>query len=258
MKTNYIVTCWSGNRRFMEYNYKKDCTHFLKIQIEQLNKNKNSLSQITLVINHNPNENRNYEQFINNLPQEINGVPLVILRRENTGMMFGAWFHAYKKYNDFDYYFVTEDDYVPVIDNFDTIFSSSINENCGFLCPKTTSVMVNNLENKLGFCPKLSNFKYKSLKVPTYVVGIIPNKCFDIILKKYDNFIFNGIDYQEIDKGLIFYAMNAENYTIDQLCGYKNCVLRHRHSAQKPWEFEMHGTGPLVFVPSLYLEMKKQ
>ncbi len=226
---NYVVTCWSGNRRFMEESYREDRTHFLRIHIEQLKKHKSSLSQITFVINHNPDEDENYKQFVNDIPKEINGTPVEVLRRDNSGMMFGAWFYVCQIYGDqFDHYFVTEDDYAPISDDFAAPFLSAFNkeENCGFMCPKTNR---NNL--------------------PKFVIGVISRDCLTSLKHNC-----NEVGYEEIDQGLIFHIMNEEGRTVSQLDNYSNYCLMHEHSKEKPWYFKLYGKGPALFAPTLYIE----
>lgn len=257
-KINYVVTCWSGTRRFMEPDYDKDRTHFLKIQLQQLQKYENSLSQITFVINHNPDEDEDYKKFIEDLPKEVNGVPLVVLRRENIGMMFGVWLHVCETYEkNFDYYFVTEDDYVPTLDNFDKIFLSQMSEKCGFMCPQIALTSI-----KFWLCKNYwPNFGLpmpkECVKVAIYVVGLISSEALCCLLKKYGKSLYeHGKDnYNLIDCGFIFCAFHNEGYDIDQLYGYKSNILHHKHSNDKPWGFKNYGNGPLIFSSSLKVEI---
>ena len=239
---NYVVTCWSGIRRFMEDAYTKDRTHFLKIQIAQLKKHKShDLSQITFVINHNPDEDENYKQFVNNIPKEINGIPIEVLRRENKGRMFGVWFHVCKTYgNKFDHYFVTEDDYAPVSDDFVEPFLSAFKKEkkCGFMCPK----IIRHTNN---------------VNVPLFVIGVISSECLVSLFEKHNNLLCIEIGYEEIDRGLIFYTMNEENYSINQLRNYSNYCLMHECLEEKHCHFKRYGNGPLLFAPTLYIERQK-
>lgn len=257
-RINYVVTCWSGPRRFMEPAYDKDRTHFLKIQLQQLQKHENSLSQITFVINHNPDEDENYKKFIDDLPKEVNGVPLVVLRRENIGMMFGVWLHVCETYGkDFDYYFVTEDDYVPVLDNFDKIFLSQMSEKCGFMCPQIALTSIKFWSTYHDSWPDYGLPIPKTrIQVAVYVAGLISSEALCYLLKKYGRALYEygQDDYKLIDRGFIFCAFHNEGYNIDQLYGYKSNILYHRHSNDKPWEFRNYGNGPLIFASSLKVD----
>lgn len=70
------------------------------------------------------------------LPDLIGNTPVVSLIRENVGLSYGSWSHAYDLYPDFDYYILMEDDYVFCVDSFDSVMVDLINRfnNCGYLC----------------------------------------------------------------------------------------------------------------------------
>ena len=99
----------------------------------------------------------------------------------------------------------------------------------------------------------MSHLNRSNVNVPLCVIGIIPRKCISDI-SKYVN-LCNENATEETDRGLIFYAMNAEGYTINQLKEYSSYVLLHKHSIEKPWKFETYGKGPLIFAPTLYTEI---
>ena len=134
--TNYIVAVWTGNRRRIDQEYEDDRTFYIKKQIEQLQNLNHNISQVTFVINENPDESLEVKNYIDNIPNKIKDTDIVILRRPNIGMSYGAWAYAYEKYtNRFDYYLVTEDDYIPFIDNFDKILIELLHEKqLGYLC----------------------------------------------------------------------------------------------------------------------------
>ncbi len=125
-KINYVIPTWSGTRRVPNKNYLKD--HILKLSTLEHN-----LSQVTIVKPIFPGHDDEYYN-IRNLDDEI-GCDVVILdRHSNLGESYGQLFYAYETYKDeFDYYIFCEDDYLPHIDNFDSLLLERKNDE-GYLC----------------------------------------------------------------------------------------------------------------------------
>lgn len=124
----YVVACWFGDRRVPNEEYAKDRAHFVNAHIEQMSKlQANKISTIIFVLND--------PKFAINVPKEIAGKEVRVLRRNNVGMSYGAWDHAYQTYkNEFDNYFFIEDDYIPTLDHFDNIFLKKMRNNTGYVC----------------------------------------------------------------------------------------------------------------------------
>jgi hypothetical protein len=78
------------------------------------------ISQITIMVPHNANESIDYTRYIDKLPQDINGVPLVVRRRHNVGLSYGSFSDCYNEFRDkTPFYMFMEDDYEFRIDHFD-------------------------------------------------------------------------------------------------------------------------------------------
>jgi hypothetical protein len=134
---NYVVGCWSGNRRRGNEQYHEDRTYYLKCQLEALSKKTHKLDQITFVIPHNSGEPEEFSKFVEEMPKKIKKTKVVVLRRENKGQSYGSYSHAFGLYRDkFDYYIFLEDDYVFCRNRFDSRLVNIYkkHENCGFLC----------------------------------------------------------------------------------------------------------------------------
>ena len=140
MKTNLVIATWSGKRRLKleaMQEYYTDSALFLKKQIAYLKTTSHQLSQITFTIPKNPNEPKEFRDYLQKIPSQINHTPVVILERENIGLSYGSFSHAFGLYRDsFDYYIFLEDDYVFIEDNFDSTLVEMFKEidNCGYLC----------------------------------------------------------------------------------------------------------------------------
>lgn len=237
MTINYVVPCWSGNRRLHDPEYEKNPAYYLEEHLDRLKRFKHSLNQITLVINLNPQEPKIYTDFLNQLPAQIGTAKLVILRRDsNLGMTFGAWSYVYDLYRDsFDYYLFSEDDYVPNFDDFDKILTDAIgtHTNCGF---QSAGPVV----------------RGPGYNLPIYAIGVIPSSCLEVLKSKYSKLPYAESEkYSDTDLGSCFHAIGQSGFSIEQLHNYGVGVLHHAGSIgnQKIGQYGTYGDGPLLFIP---------
>lgn len=135
---NYIIATWGGDRRVESKSYEEDRAFHIKAQINRLSNLNHSIDQITIVINedHNSAEHPEFMEYINSIPDTVGGSTVHVKIRKNIGMSYGAWNYACEEYlNLFDYHIIVEDDYIPVIDNFDKILIEELeSKNLGYLC----------------------------------------------------------------------------------------------------------------------------
>ncbi len=137
MKTNYVLCCWSGARRIVDPRVDADPPFYLRKHIAALEDYKHSLTQITVVLPYNPNEPPAYREYLDQLPETIQGAKVVIFERLNVGLSYGSFSDCYAAYRtEFDYYFFMEDDYIFTQNHFDEINLQVMIENpqCGYLC----------------------------------------------------------------------------------------------------------------------------
>jgi hypothetical protein len=123
-----MVACWAGARRRKDPNYINDSAYYVKENIKQLSKLKHNLDQITFIVN--KNDDQVYNTYMSNLNGSMIGTAKVeVLFRPNIGMSYAAWEHGYKhSKGKFKYYIINEDDYLPYMDNFDTLLEDIILE----------------------------------------------------------------------------------------------------------------------------------
>lgn len=126
-KINYVIATWGGR-----YRMGSNRTKLLETQLNRLFELKNSLSQVTLV---KPIVEGNSNEEYYNIPKELMD-KVVVLERPQNDNAYGQFFYAYETYRDeFDYYIICLDDYVPNIDNFDTILLELLkNRNVDYVC----------------------------------------------------------------------------------------------------------------------------
>lgn len=128
-KINYVLATWSGNRRIPNKKYLKD--HILKLLSL-----KNNLSQITIVKPLFYGYDDSYYDF-NEILTEFKTKIVILERNSNLGQSYGQLLYTYETYlNEFDYYIFIEDDYLPNIDNFDSLLLNEYKEKQvnGYLC----------------------------------------------------------------------------------------------------------------------------
>jgi len=136
-KINYVIATWSGPRRQGNDEYHENSVIYIDKHLKSLSTLKHNLAQITLVIPFNPEESKEFRDFIKQLPTHINQTPLKLLKRGNLGQSYGSYSDAFMTYRRlFNYFIFIEDDYVFAQDNFDQVMVQMFNscENCGFLC----------------------------------------------------------------------------------------------------------------------------
>ena len=139
MKIAYIVSLFFGTRRVQSQGYRADRLEYLNKHLEQLGKLEHNISKVIFVINEETQrefskiETQRAIEKISN----FKSIDSSVIVRENEGYSYGAWDAALKKYSkDFDYCFLIEDDYAPVVDNFDEKFREyfSKDERLGYVC----------------------------------------------------------------------------------------------------------------------------
>lgn len=124
MSINYIIATWSGDRiQDQKQDYYE---HILRLHLKTLESVEHNISKVTIMKPKNKVENSYYE-INSNLPYEI-------VECENEFQSYGQWLKALRKnQNQYDYYIIVEDDYVPGVDNFDDKLIEIYEEN-SILC----------------------------------------------------------------------------------------------------------------------------
>lgn len=134
-KINYIPAFYYGNRMNTAYSKELQKNKFFMVdqQIEALNKYGDGISLVTFVFNldHLNDEHNILKEFAT---RKIN-FDYEIHCRLNTGASYGAWDEVIKKnLNNFDYFFITEDDFIPATSNFYTPFKMRCKDPTAYVC----------------------------------------------------------------------------------------------------------------------------
>jgi len=121
---NYLIAAWWGDRQLDNYCPKPErSTYYLEKQFEHLDALQHSLDQITVIVPAFDEAPEEYKTFIDELPDQLGDARVEVFQRDNFGISYGGYTEACRHYrDDFDQFMLVEDDYVPVLDNFDQIF----------------------------------------------------------------------------------------------------------------------------------------
>jgi len=133
--TNYVIAAFMGDRIRPAPCYDLDRTAVLRTHLDSLAWLKHDLSQITLVVSGQVSEDD--EAFLAGLPTHLREAKLIVQRRDNTGMSYGAFSDAFAMWGaKFTHFIFTEDDYCFTQDHFDRWLCDEIERmpSCGFLC----------------------------------------------------------------------------------------------------------------------------
>jgi hypothetical protein len=130
MKINYIIATWSGVR--VKPDNEDYYVNVLKNHINHLNTIKNDITQITIM--------KPINDF-NNSYYDIEYASIIkFIECENQFQSYGQWLFGMKLLiNEFDYFILVEDDYVPATPNFDKKLVNIYNEGT-YLCSMATGV----------------------------------------------------------------------------------------------------------------------
>lgn len=132
----YIVATYLGKRRSKLYNrcWDIDIYFLVRKHLEQLSKlDVPEISQIVFAVNH---YNYTVDQGIKNIVGEYKlKIPVEVIYRANEGLSYGAWNDSMVELLErpTDYYFLIEDDYLPVADKFYQHFIDQVTEATGFV-----------------------------------------------------------------------------------------------------------------------------
>ncbi len=139
MQINYVIATYAGKGTKVHIEPKEKA---LKLHCHRLTQFKNSLKSITIMrANDEKTENNDvYEGYydIEEYTKIITPTPCIV-DCENYCYSFGQWLLCYEQTKEeYDYYIFQEDDYIPNVDNFDTIYIDAYKkqfpEDIGVMC----------------------------------------------------------------------------------------------------------------------------
>ncbi len=130
---NYVIGTWSGPRWYYPNGYQFNP---LKLHLEHLQRLEHNIDLVTIGYPYNENESIEYNSYMRKLRDKgrlEDGTPIDVVRMVNRGLSYGQWGRIFEKYRSkFDHYILVEDDYLPVLDNLDTVLLDMCTG--GYLC----------------------------------------------------------------------------------------------------------------------------
>jgi 2-polyprenyl-3-methyl-5-hydroxy-6-metoxy-1,4-benzoquinol methylase len=211
LKVNYIIASYFGPRRRIDYNYIDDRFFYLRKHLNKLKTLKTTIEKIILVINI---DNYFVEEDFNYFISDYKDMKIDIIKRENKDYSYGAWNDILKIYNDCDFSFLIEDDYVPTIDYFEKYFLKYFEKNTAYVCE-----LYGNDELNIKMHARISNGIINN-HIFNEVGGFVlhSSNCFNYLyagedqVDYLDNFINKGYEIKDISEE---YKIPFEEHTGD-------------------------------------------
>lgn len=137
-RTWYVIAAWGGPRRKSDRRYEADRSYYLRGQVAQLNHLKHDVERVLVMVPECSKETKEFKDYLRYLAE----LPKwTVIRRPNAGLSYGSYSDAFASTvgegrDHPDWWIFTEDDYVPVLDNFDREMCDMFRElpRCGYLC----------------------------------------------------------------------------------------------------------------------------
>lgn len=175
-KVNYIAAFYIGpNRTFPYYQqaFKQDPLCFIRKHAE-FSEYAQNIDRFSFVINDDISEELKEE-----IIQIAKGKNIELLFRPNNGYSYGAWNDVImRNLNDFDYFFLIEDDYIPNFTGFVIPFVNKFKEDTAYVC--SLMVEINNKINAM--VPEdLGTFRHPSISN-----GMLSSRIAKIVLSKFN------------------------------------------------------------------------
>jgi hypothetical protein len=248
MSSCYIMAAWTGPRRLLDPRAEKDPGFYVKTHLRQLRKLERNIDKI--VIAYSGPHPVQLMHYIADTPPCRHEAPLEILARPNVGMSYGAWSEAFDEYPDYDYYFLVEDDYFPMMPGFDRVLISMLeaDEKCAYVCG------LNSRHMKDPVWQQIKPFA----AIPQ---GCVKGEALRAIVKEHGHLPYSKVsiksgsrlEYVQVEQEQIRFGV----YLTD--LGYKIIDWTDRYSSPyidlNCMQSETYGHGPAVFMPSqLWLE----
>ena len=186
---NYIPAFYIGNRVHTDYNtlLQKNPLIMVEKQIESLNKT--DIKFVTFAFN------LDDLSIANDIKKKVDSYEINFeyecFFRKNKGCSYGAWNDVIiKNLNNFDYFFIIEDDFIPATSNFYKPFIDRCNYNTPYVCEFTDS-------------------SWKGIPHASIPHGVMEAKACKFIFEKYGNVLQT---YEYDNKLETFYKIQMECY----------------------------------------------
>lgn len=134
MRINYVIALYMGDKRNPRTPDWKYCLDRQLATLDELGDT--SISKITIALNvRSTSDETVLRRFLNDYKAEYLSPRLEVYARPNVDYSYGAWnFVVQRTMNDFDYFFLMEDDYCPTQKGFIQPFLDEMNIGVAYVC----------------------------------------------------------------------------------------------------------------------------
>lgn len=237
MKIHYIVSIYTGKRpsKYINSILERDPYHFVKKHLECFKQyDLKDISKVTFVVNvSNELIDKKIDKVVKATPI---GKPVQVVYRENLGLSYAGWNEVIKKSldagEDYDYFFLIEDDYIPAIDKFYQFFADKFDDKTFFVAQKHNMENYAIISNGM-LSANIAKKVYQDFGNPLSV---------QTSTESYDGGVQNQINF--LNNGL------QAGYTFNDICK-ETCQIFLASSA---YHFYGNHRGPAVLVPESDLD----
>jgi hypothetical protein len=123
-RVHYIIAAWCGLRSasLWDADFREDHCYYTRMHLAQLGRVRHNLDQITVVVPESSHTPYDLEEIDYLVSLDVAPKNVVVLRAPTFKVSYCSWLFAHRTFEyQFDYEILIEDDYVPMIDNFDEI-----------------------------------------------------------------------------------------------------------------------------------------
>lgn len=204
-KVNYIAGFYVGENRSNPYYqavFGSNPLHFFNKHVQFLKTSKD-IDLVTFVFN--DDIEPALKEQIDRITSDVLGLPVEIVYRKNSGFSYGIWNDIIEKnLNDFDYFFLIEDDYIPSRQDFVNIFRDKCSDDVCYVC--SLAYEVSHSINKL-VRPEDGSFWHPSISN-----GMITAESVRCVYQKH-NRVFRIVGDTNYDSGYLNQLYYLKDYT---------------------------------------------
>ncbi len=229
MDVNYIAAFYIGDRVHFDYNKSLKCNPLFMLEKHIESLKDTDIKLVTFVFNLDDlSVAKAIEEKINSYNISFN---YECYFRENKGCSYGAWNDVMiKNLNDFDYFFLIEDDYVPVVKDFYQSFIDKCTDVipyvCGLVDTSSDGLLFPSISNGImnaRVCKSIYNKHKTILKI--YNEDNLLDTFYRIQMDCYEYFIKEGFGITDILDKYSVPFMSSITKQITTYGNVKNPVL---------------------------------
>jgi hypothetical protein len=223
-RLNYIIALYCGRRMHFDYSekVKQDNLYFLRKHIGFLNEG-TDIDLTTFILSIDPDFNLN--GFIEEFVKLKKDFKYELVVKDNSGFSYSAWNYIINKNIDkFEYYFINEDDYIPVVQNFYEPFIAK----CSDKSPYIPLMKSNNMKTHASFsCGALRGIECRKIyekygSVFKIIEGLTYDVAYTNQLNFYDYFFESGYELDDLINDYHLPYMDSSKHSITHYGSFNN------------------------------------